>query len=445
MSLDSLNLLIDAGLLTSSYKPINIRKLPKKEILTRLEQYVQNRVSFLESEISSINNNSELCAQFSLQSTRTEIGDILVYSLLYEHILLDDPILTDNSYIDIETLEKGLEYFSKLSSLIKNNLVSIFPISFYTRHSSSFVPIFSSQDAFRSAIPENIHDFIHERADLRANAYDTEKGISYVLVEKAHVRRKSAITVLFEGDSNLKRAVNLFRFETQELIKSEDGSEKIIQTWNPEMTLSQSKFEKWAYQVVNQAIMVRLRDISNEIRLADKIGHTYITESDFEAQLLSLTSAENVSKHHKSIKFLKANEESLSISSADDLCRVRSKYEIAFKKFHSSLLDLAQELEQTKPEEFEHKAKRLYKKEIVPQIEEINKAIHSISKGTIIGGVGSATSISMGLVSSSNMLPLSTMLLLTTGQSLIGAYNGISDYQRYKKKPQFIWHKLTKN
>jgi hypothetical protein len=43
----------------------------------------------------------------------------------------------------------------------------------------------------------------------------------------------------------------------------------------------------------------RLKNIYNETHLANQLGHTYITESEFEAKMLSMTGVKNTSEKEK--------------------------------------------------------------------------------------------------------------------------------------------------
>lgn len=442
MTINTLNLLINSGLIEASGKGIDTNKIPVQELQSRLQQYYDSRYEYIDTDLSFMANTQGLSAQFGTLSTRKSILDILTSSLVYSHLVIDDPLLTDNPTLRIADIQDGIDYISSLYPLIKSGFISIFPISFLTRAQDE-IPLFVSEDNFKSAIPTNVHDFIHKKAILKSTVWDQEKKVSYILTEDAHVSKRAAINVFFEDDIESFNGVGYFTYDTNYKAKDEDGNDIFFHAYDPERILTYEEFEPWAYQVVNRSIMVRLRDISNEIQVANRIGHTYITDSQFEAEMLGLASMENYSEQSPAVNFLKTNHEFITIESPMTILKVRDKYPLAFQRFNSTLLGMTEALDSIPADVFEKKAEQLFIKEVLPQIDEVKSCINSIYSGAGQSTLTSFAGISIAIASGS-IPSLALMCMMPLPSTLIGTLKGLRTYQEYKKKPQFIWHKLSK-
>jgi hypothetical protein len=432
--------LIDSGLVSASGVPVDIAALDNLELSARLSQYRNGRVQTFESEMVSPESCGSLNALFGSESTETSREKILSSALIYGSIIIDDPLVVAGQSMSLHSVREGLKIFSDYFQLIQSGLLKIVPLSFYNRPSDE-VPLLQSDDAFRSAIPANLHDYIHQRAQLRS-VHRTEKGEVLLLREDASLKRRPALAVCFSDDYWCK-GVQLYLFRTIEEFDADANGVEFAPTWNSDKYLDEDTFQRWSYQTINQAMRVRLRNIYNETSLAQKMGHTYITESSFEAELLALSGAEKYSTPDLSCRFFQANQALISISSAEMVVELRTKFPRAFERFNSSLLYAADRLRDVDPQEFDAKAKLYFSNEILPQIEEFRANARSIGTAAAKGIIISIGGISTAILSGSSM-PLIPSLLLAAAGAVPEVLEPVSRHRDYKKRPAYIWHRIAK-
>lgn len=281
MTVKALNLLVDSGLLSASGAMINLAKLPDKEVSNRISQYINGRIQIAESELNAFEVSDGLSALFSTSSLAITEDKLLSSSLVYESIIIDDPLVSSSKSIDLDKLDKGLKLFSWAFELIMSGFIKVLPISYFNKPSDE-VPLLSSDDLFKSDIPAEIYEFIHKNATIKSVIRD-DKGRMLVLNENAAVSRRTALNISFKDDFWVS-GVSLYLFQTLENCEKNSKGELICQqVWDPEGCLDKEQFEVWSYQSINQAMRSRLIHIYNESYLAGITGHTYITESSFES------------------------------------------------------------------------------------------------------------------------------------------------------------------
>lgn len=305
MSNLAINLLIDAGLLTSSGKAIDISRLPKSEISKRLLQYNSGRISTVETELSNYQLTDKLNALFSTGSTSQSKSSILSSAMVYDSIILDDPLVTYSNEFSVANIIRGLKFFEWSFELIKANFLLVLSISFFNKPSNE-VPLLLSDDAFKSSIPSEIHDFIHKNATLKS-VRRLDNGDIIILSEDAYKNKRTALNVGFNNDY-WRSGVSLYLFQTLGNCKRDASGDLVCeQVWDINGVLKTEQFKVWAYQSINQAMRRRLSNIYNETYLAERLGHTYITESEFELTFLSMSGENSAQKKHTSARFLEAN------------------------------------------------------------------------------------------------------------------------------------------
>lgn len=440
MSNQALDLLIECELLKTNGDVVDVLSLPDEELSRRFSFYMNARRSGILHEIGAHPSDAMLNAQFSTWSSKFSTEKVLSSLLVYNKIVLDDPLVSSRSAISIEKLLEGLKFFSWLHPLIRSDFVSVYPISYYNKPSES-IPLLSSEDSFRSSISPVIHDYVHSNAILRS-AIPGDEGCMLVLSEDAFINRRTALNVGFKGDT-LYSGVGLFKFKTIEDVKIVDGRMTYREVWDSNGVLSEEKFQHWAYQAINQAVIARLKAVCNEAALAHELGHTYITESAFESTLLSLSNTQSVETISPCVRFLNVNENFLNIESPQQILKLREKYPIAFERFNGSLLSVSEELEGVGPEDFDRKSNLLFHKEIMPQVEEVRGAIGQVSSGVVGGTLTNMCAVALA-VTTGSAAPLIPSLLLTVSQGVAGVMPAIRNVQAMKKKPQYIWHRIVK-
>lgn len=442
MSIQALDLLVECELLKSNGSVVDIYKLPNEELSRRFSYYANARRACMLAEIERHPTDMKLNAQFSTWSSKFSKENTLSSLLIYNSIVLNDPLISSDKVISIDVLYQGLVFFSWLHPLIKSNLVTVYPIDFYDRPTNS-IPLLSSEDAFRSSISSEIHDYAHKNALIKSVIRD-DQGRMLVLSEDASLNRRTALNVRFKDDQ-IYSGVGLFLFQTLENIREGKNKDLIYeQKWDQDGILPKEKFDRWAYQATNQAIIARLKAICNQTELAQSLGNTYITESKFESILLSLSHTKNAEQISPCVKFFNVNNDFLSIESPSLLLQLREKYTDAFDRFNSSLLSVSEELHETKPEAFERKCKVLFEKDIMPQVDEIRNAIGQISSGFVKGTLTSFCGVGLA-VSTGSVAPLVPSLLLSAAQGLSETLPAVRQVQLMKRKPGYIWHRLVKS
>lgn len=441
MTIRALELLTDAGLLTNSGKVFDLSKLTEQELASRLSHYVNGRIQIADSEVANCEKSTKLSALFSTESTEGSFDRILSSLLVYDSIILDDPLISSYSAISKETLHKGLKLFSWSYTLIKGGFIKILPLSHFNRPNDS-IPLLSSDDAFRSSIPAEIHDYIHQNATLKS-VIKGDNECMIVLPEDAHIQRRPALNVEFRNDY-WRRGVRLYLFQTIENSRTNDKGELLVRpTWNPNEILPKEKFEAWSYQTINQAMRIRLNNIYNETSLATALGHTYITESEFEAKLMSMTGMPDPTEISRPTQFLEANNSFIYIDSPNTIVELRTKYGYAFERFNHSLQTVSAKLASVSPDSFDQQSKSLFHTEILPQIDELRSGLGSLSKAGIKGGLSTLTGLAAAIVSGSSV-PLIPALMLGAAGAMTEALPLIASHQYSRKKPAYIWHRVLK-
>ena len=455
MSNKALDLLIDAGLLTSSGKAINISSLSPEEVSSRISQYVMNRKKTVILEIDTFQLNNSLSALFSTglsknANDKSLYNKLLSSTLVYDSIVIDDPLVSsfssisfNSSGIDNNSTQfiKNLNLFAWSFKLIRSGFIKILPISFFNNPSSE-IPILCSDDAFRSSIPSQIHDFSHKNAILKS-VIKNDSNEMLVLPEEAYISKRKALKVGFKDDYRFSGNNLYMYFSITELEEQANGSLQFCSEWNSKETLNEEEFNNWAYQSINQTIRSRLSNIYNETYLATTLGHTYVTESKFESDLLAMSGIENHSEDHNAVKFLELNNDFFNIESPEQIIELRTKYSSAFEQFNCSIREVTEELSGLNKNEFEQKSKTLLDKEIRPQINEIRDNIQSISSGITKGFLVSLGGISLA-IATGTAIPFISALMFSVAGGLTEALPSVSTYENKKKRPEYIWHRITK-
>ncbi len=440
MSEIGLNLLIESGLLTSSGSVVDTDKLDDKELSKRVSHYINGRIQVAEIEVQEIGVTDRLSALFSTGSTRTTRETMLSNLLVYDSLIIDDPLVTSRDSVHREDIRKTVDLYSWGFILIKSGFLKILPISYFNRPYSE-VPLLCSDDQFKSDIPNEIHDFIHRNVRMKSIMRD-DKGRMLILNEEASEKRRPSLFIEFNDDYWVG-GPNSYLFQTIDSAKRDkEGNMICNMVWNPNENLDKEKFDHWAYQCINQSMRARLINIYNETVLADTIGYTYVTESIFEANILSMSGIKDKAQKCESARFLEANERFVEISTPSQIVELREKHAQAFESFSSSLLSISEELSNTDTDKFNEKSNQLYLNEIMPQIDTIRDCASSVSSSSLKGGFISLCGMGAAILSGS-VIPLVPALMLGIASGLSEALPEVSKMQRLKKRPAFIWHKIT--
>lgn len=442
MSYLALNLLIEAGFLLPSGKINNFSKIPHSEITNRLRYYAKARIQTAGSEINKDTSTDSISVLFSRTSSKITRDKILCASLVYKTIVIDDPLISSREQVSVKELRDALNFYSWAFPLIKRGFLKTLPITLLSFQKKE-IPLLYSDDAFKSSVPFKIHDFIHRSAQLKSVIHD-DKGRIIILREKADLKKRPAIHVSFKEDYWVN-GVNLYLYQTMENIETKEDEITATLKWDRNLNLSHDNFSAWKYQVVNQAIRARLINIQSECELANNIGCIYVTESKFESTLLSAATGD-LEKHptiHPAAKFIEANNSFIRIDSPSTIIELRDNYPDAFKRFHYSLLDIADRLIKASPENFDKDARKLFALEIMPQIDHFKDSINAMRANATKGSLTSLGGFALAFATDST-IPLISMIMSNVSSSMTEAFPSISQHQLLKKRPAYIWHRLTK-
>jgi hypothetical protein len=350
--------------------------------------------------------------------------------------------MTVNSEIDRSMVANKLLYFSMLAPLIQAELLTVLPL--HMLHlPPEHLPIFYSEDRFRSEIPENIHDFIHRSAIIKPVVLRKDSGA--LVIRKEPVKEPCrAISISFAGDFSQSSA-SIYFYHTMQAdeVNREDGRIKVSLKWEPEKPLREDIFDAWVNQSINRTILARLGSISSEIRLATSLNHSYVTESEFESELLAQSGFRGEDAASGAINFLNTNEALIEIPSPEDVVRLREKHSDAFERFRATLLSVGEKLQGVDPDQFQEKAERLYHTDVQPQIDEIQKSVRAVCTSIVKGALVSLGGVAFALASGT-AIPLVAASLYAASGALTETLPALSEYMSGRKKPEYIWKRLRK-
>jgi hypothetical protein len=382
--------------------------------------------------------------------------------LLYDHLITDDPVfqeatpdhhqsriqkqalgVKEKQSINRDSLKNKLKYFSELSLLIEAGLLHVIPLSLLHLPPDK-LPIFFSEDRFRSEIPEGIHNFVHSKAKIQEVLLEKESG-SLLILDKPRPEISRAIYISFEGDGPNQHGMIYFLdpFDVLETDRETSTMHVAIKS-DLNLPISEDLYRSWVYQSVNQTILARLRNVASEISLARTMGYTYLTESLFESKLLGASTTQtDAGMMVGAVNFLRASETMIAIDKASSVLKLRERNKQAFERFRSTILELSEQLTGLSDDEFNIKARRLFLTNIQPQIDEIKKAAASIITSATKGDLVSLGGIALVLTTGST-IPFISAALFTTSGVFAEALPSISEYLQKRRGPEYIWSELVK-
>lgn len=461
MSKRALSLLNKLGLLRSNNVPVDLDTISDEALIDKLHAYFDERTKNAEADIQSVHKEPDLSCLISSFSARNSLQTILPSSLVHKHLIVDDPLYkfgapetdigkTHKEYIGVNpasipdraSVRQALSYFSNVAPLIKADLLAVLPLHILHMPEEQ-MPVYYSEDRFRSEIPENIHDFIHRSAYIKPVVLKKDTGDLVVLREDAKEPCRG-IQIGFNNDL-CTSGVSLYLYQEAiaDQVEKDTGAVRLRMSWEPDKPLSRDVFEAWVYQSVNRTIIARLQSIASESRLAAGLSHSYLTESSFEADLLRQSGFRGEDTSSNSINFLTANESLIEMPSADAVVRLREDKEMSFSRFRASLLDIGDQLTGVPDHEFQNKAERLFLSEIQPQIDEIKDSVRRMqvsgAKGGLVALGGIAITIATGTA-----VPLVAAGLYAGSGALMEALPSISEYMSKRSRPEYVWARIAK-
>jgi hypothetical protein len=464
MSVQSLELLKIVGLLDKAGNPCDLSQFDDATLEGILDYYIQKSTEGLEKAIlhDRITEGRVSALRSSLSCTNS-VPALLPSTFIFERVFAEDPLFeccerpNELAAADMQQLGMpvrrqlnrarivdGLAHVSQLAPLIRDRVVSLLPISHLHRPPKD-IPIFYSEDQFESNVPEHIKEFV--RQSVRVHELMPLPDGSLAILNDPPSSPTRGIAIEFDDD-HLVSHHPIYLLHSAWLNKAESGEIVIRQVLDWSDKPSQEQFGIWIKQSINKTVLNRLADIASEISLANSLNATYQTDSSFESQLVGLSAEMCVADPslEKAVNFLDANAPFLNLDSPDVVAALRRDNAKLFARWQQTLFAVIAELNEDDIN-FEAKARRLYVKEIEPQITDLRNACAKLPFSASTGAIAGLMTVGMALLKSSG-LPFSAYLGILGGGPVLGAIAGmlpaVADIRQKQRGPAFIWSRVAK-
>lgn len=460
MSIAALGRLRAIGFLDKEDRAVDLSRFDPAAIKEKLDYY---RMDSLQGGRDGFTTPAEtkggLAALVSSVSARNCVSQLVPYGLIYNRLYVNDPLLdliadpehsseAYNTYLGVEAgrgpelaiVSNRVRYFELLAPVIRSGLLTVLPLK-EDRARRDGIPVYFSEDWFRSSVPRQIHDFVHESAVINEMT-PGPGGRGLRVLDHAPTGPTRAISVSFANDFSAADCPFYLLFEQEVLERIDDTHFRFAHRLPWDKPPSQDLFKVWVYQSINRTIINRIRAIEHEVGIASQLGASYLTESQFEAELCGKTFSSDRRGSVNAVNFLVANAPSLNVSDPSILIRLRSDHPELFERWQQALLSVANELSGTDVD-FEERARQLLERDVRPQLDDLNRALARLQ-----GEAGGACLTTIGTIAlalyGNAALPLVAVLglgaLLVAGRVL----PSVSDYLSRRESPAFIWSRILK-
>jgi hypothetical protein len=459
MSKQALELLRAISFLKEDNSVADLARIPEEQIKQRLSYFYESRKKGANREVSAlIASKPQNSALISSVSAANAVLSLCPKLLVRESLIVGDPLLNfaapkhemtkveqqglgiahDDS-IDLARLSNNIQYFSALAPYIEAGFLHTLPLSLL-HEAPDEIPVNWPKNLYRELVPSDAVDFVRQSAIVRPLA-KTPDGL--VVLEEPNSQMKRQVCITFNGDE-ISNGAMFYSFREFHVEKVKPGGiiEFSYKPWSDE-PLDKAQYDIWIEQSINKTIGTRIESISKEMRIADALGAPYLTESSFEAQLLARSGQPTSSHGSNAINFLQANDHLLNLEDPKAIFQLRTDNTELLNRFRLSLAVVSEELKGLTGQEFHERAKQLFEQEIQPQIAEVNAAIGRLEGAVAKGLIQTSAALVLGLLTGS-VLPVAAILIFAAAGVAGEALPAVGDYQRARKQPQFIWHKLTK-
>lgn len=434
----SLNKLFKGFIAKDGMPTKRMLRVSEEELACMLQSYGESCLRC----VTPTNDSAQGFAAYrSSISTSLESPSFLASAVAYSCVYFNDPIASmikgkpeltfGDKRIDRERLAKGLQRLRILRPLIDEGVLVPLPIS--NLHETESIPLYYTEDRFRSNLTESVWKFAQDRAVVHPGEV---AGDAMVIYLKEIDRPVPLISVSFQNDGQSPGMI----FKLGKLWFDKKENRKFsLEIPNDKAAPSRPDFDAWVDQSINQAMLARLRHISKEIKQADQLGAFYCTESSFESELLSLANTSDSKKPAaNSANFLLSNRKQLRITDPRAVVKFRSMNQSRIRDFQSSLFAMAQSLRDV--DDFEVAAAREFDKTVRPQVESLDQAWGKL-KGQIVGDA------TLAVVGAATMFANGTALPVSAALGAIGGIGkslpGIGEYLSKRGGIAFLWQMLS--
>lgn len=460
MSISTLDTLRALELFDKNDKMVNLDKIDNLILKKKFEYLRTDRLEKVLNEISEkIPSNKDISFLASSLSTKNYINKVATYSLVSNRVYIDDPIvlasreMNENSKaansafgmmgesdddFNISEIKSALKYYEKMAPLIRCGTLSIIPIN-QIHAPKNETPIYFSEDRFKSEVPEKIYDFVHNSA-LIGELVPLGKNKGFNVINKYPENPTRGITVDFLNDNPYNGRAFYLLTKSEVDGNQNDKSVKVRQFLDWDSPPSDEEFKAWIVQSINRTIIQRLEKVKNELMLSDYTKSSYMTESEFEANICGMPAKNNLGI--KAVNFLNAISGILTLDDPYLLAGFKNDKSRLIERWQQSLLALVSGISEI-DEDFDQKSKILFEKEVMPLIDEINKALIKFRYG--FGGSILTSAGSVGLAfCNRNNLPFAAALACGAFNAVGNSMQSWGDYKSKLMGPAFIWNKLVR-
>jgi hypothetical protein len=461
MSTHALDALKAVELLDKNLRVPDLSGVTDTDLQKKLNYYWQARMSGpLPKALSNKGQSNDFSALISSISARNDVPSLLPSSLIYNQTYSNDPLMrmgrqgseiqkTYNQHLGMggarspnrQQVEDGLRHFAALAPLIQSGFLEILPMEEIHELPKEEIPIYYSEDWFRSSVPSHIHDFVHQHANIREMAPGPE-GKGLLVYNDPPAEPTRGIAIDFKNDAHQRQGNFYLLYEQEFLGENSDETVSFRKQLDWQNPPERYHYDAWVYQSINRAIVSRLDRVSSEMALASDLGASYLTESEFEARLCGLSGqkADRQRQDICAVNFLEATFPQLRNINASLIASIRTESPQLFERWQQSILGISEQLSGC-PGDFETKAKQLFAREVQPQLDEIDAAFRKAATATAGGTMIGVSAVGFALVSATN-IPLATIMALGSLQAIGEAVTDVSEYFGKRSSPAFIWKKL---
>jgi hypothetical protein len=303
MSKSTLKRLQAISFLTKDNSVADLQRIPPSEIAGRLRYYHEQRTQSADQEaaeiVSSQLRDSAFLSSVSAANAVMALGPKL---LVHQALIVDDPLfdfaapthehtkvaresmgMSSDDGVDLAKLHNKLLYFSELAPLIEAGFLHTIPVSLL-HTGPDVIPVNAPKNLYRERVPADAVDFVFDSVLVRPMER-TPEGI--IILDEPNHRRCRQISITFKDDDAASHASFYHFREVKFHGENPDGPLKVSwKAWCDD-PLDEAQYAIWEEQVINQTVGARLDAVAKEMRLAQVLGAPYLTESNFEAELLS--------------------------------------------------------------------------------------------------------------------------------------------------------------
>lgn len=466
MSKAALETLRTIGFLDKKNRAVDFSDWEHNRLLAALQYYFECRTRVADQELKQIPDVEGTAGFLSSVSGANSVYSLLPSLLCFSQMITDDPVfrmsIPDDPFglvqkqamgmptvknLDASWLVNKVSYFAELAPAIEAGFIVVLPLQLLHLPPEQ-LPVFYSEDAFRSEVPDHIHDYIHQCAQIRTVVPDKTTG-ALLIHDEAPAHPIRAIHVSFKGDESANSGMIYFLQQMELLGKDEDTQCLHIRyECDLDKPVDESRFKIWVYQSINRTIINRLRSVASEISLARSLGFSYLTESRFEADILGASGSKeelssSADRAANAVNFLNANMPRVYIDSTATVVRLRVDRQDTFSRFHASLLEVSANLQGLSPAEFKLQAKQLFARVIDPQLREIEKDASRLAATVVKGATFSAGALALAMAGDV-ALPFAAVVAFWGAHTIAESLPAVSDYLHQRRGPEYIWRRLTK-